>query len=754
MTGVTAAPYRLDELGWLQFEQLCSEVLAASGVDPKSWHGDADRLRSARVTWRIDTPWLTRPVRAPAIAFVTWIRTAGDRERLRQALLQEAGRQPVVVLTNDDSAAHGFDEREVQVIGPRELGEVLDASPAIRRRVPFVLGVRDLDGLVEPELRARSTADVDAASSLARVFVPTRAYQRTLDVLDLHRFAVVTGPPEMGKTAIARTVALTALTEGWEAHECTTPDHLWRLYARERRQVFVADDAFGSTEYRPDAAERWALELDRILRAMDDSHRLIWTSRPAPLRAGLRRIHREHGVERWPQPAEVQVAASALDLEEKALILFRHAQAAHVPPEAVGLVRTHALEIVEHEHFTPERIRRFVARRLPDLAGAPAAPVDVRDAVRDELREPTAEMAASLRALPPEHRAVLVALLDCGSGPVPERELAAAVRRHADAGLPSTAAALVDRLTDHFVRVVAPDSVAWVHPSWRDLVIEEIARDPESRRRFLQRCSLEGLLLALSTAGGAGGGRQLPLLVDDADWDVVTDRMVALVRSLDDHALFRLLAALDEAAAVATDERLRREVLAVATTVLQMVRRIWDAGGGAVPTTLLAQWLDLAARLDEPLEPPRLLATWIELLPTESIDLAHRDDLRRLDDWISLVDVLRERLPERARELGFPDAQTPALRRAIASGHALAARGADEETAERVARTLRRLGRVVPQVVSDATPAVRALQAPDPTRVEWWEPKLSPLDLPGEPPPPERSIVGRILEDLRPSGTI
>ena len=43
----------------------------------------------------------------------------------------------------------------------------------------------------------------------------------------------------------------------------TTPD---------RPQVFIADDAFGSTEYQPDAAERWAVDLDRILRALDANH--------------------------------------------------------------------------------------------------------------------------------------------------------------------------------------------------------------------------------------------------------------------------------------------------------------------------------------------------------------------------------------------------------------------------------------------------------------------------------------------------
>ena len=30
--------------------------------------------------------------------------------------------------------------------------------------------------------------------------------------------------------------------------------------------------------------------------------------------------------------------------------------------------------------------------------------------------------------------------------------------------------------------------VSWVHPSWRDLVIESLAADPVERRRFLSRC--------------------------------------------------------------------------------------------------------------------------------------------------------------------------------------------------------------------------------------------------------------------------
>ena len=106
----------------------------------------------------------------------------------------------------------------MRILGRVEIGERLDARPELRRAMPSVLGLRDLDQLLDAEVAARSSLDVAAAHALAAVFVPTRAYRRALGVLDTHRFAVLSGPPEMGKTAIARTIALAQLTNGWEAH--------------------------------------------------------------------------------------------------------------------------------------------------------------------------------------------------------------------------------------------------------------------------------------------------------------------------------------------------------------------------------------------------------------------------------------------------------------------------------------------------------------------------------------------------------
>ena len=139
---------------------------------------------------------------------------------------------------------------------------MLDLSDSIRLSYPQLLGLRDLKQLisnsVHADVLARSQLAYELARELAAVYVPTAAHTRALNQLDGHGFVVLTGPPEMGKTTTARMIALGRLSGGWEAHECVNPTDFFRLYDPSLPQVFVADDAFGSTEYKPDLAYEWA----------------------------------------------------------------------------------------------------------------------------------------------------------------------------------------------------------------------------------------------------------------------------------------------------------------------------------------------------------------------------------------------------------------------------------------------------------------------------------------------------------------
>lgn len=748
-------PLRLDELGSVQFAQLCQAILGVEAVTTPWGFTAASREG-------LETPSGTR-LTGPVLVLAAWVRD-GSRspsaaERVDEIVASSIAAAPtapasVLLMTNVATAAEPAGI-ELTVVGPADLWSLVRERPSLRYRLPFLLGVADLALLVPGEAREASSGDVHAAAALARVFVPTRAYTHALGVLERHRFVVLSGPPEMGKTAIARTIGLAALSDGWELHECVRPDELWDRFSRERRQVFVADDAFGSTEYRPETAERWALELDRVLDALDDDHHLIWTSRPTPLHAALRRIHREHGVERFPQPAHVSVDAAGLEVGEKALMLFRHTRALAAPQAELELVRRHGWEIVSHPHFTPERIRRFCGVRLAGLA-ANDDDEGIAAAVAAEIREPTKAMAASYHALTNEHRAVLHALVDTPPGPVHERDLATAVRRHAPGGLTSPLPQIVDRLADHFLRVTGNDNVGWVHPSWRDLVIDELAGDFQARAAFLRTCGVHGVALALSTAGGSGGERTLPLLRDDDDWDVLADRIPAILPTLEAPELALLLETLAEALRHAPDSS-RAELTSLADATCAELGRLWDAAAALpVPVGLLASWLSLAEELREPPPPAEraLAKAWIELVPDEQLDLLTRHEVAALDDWLVLTDLLAAAAPALLDRLGFPAGQTDALRAIVASVGTLEP---DLHAPERtpIVRVLMRMARVVPTLADEARAAAASLAYADALRSEP-EPELrqlSPeLELLLEQPLPsardEQAIVARVLRDL------
>jgi hypothetical protein len=765
--------YRLDQLGWLQFERLGVLVLEAeAGLRDLDWRDRAYRARVARVE---DTITLTGGPRleGPVVVAVVWIRNSwSDQSRLSElsarlvSLADELdlpSTHSFLVVTNLDDAqardalaadALAAPER-IAVLGAGELSESLDRHAALRLALPSVLGLRDLAPLIDYTVAARSSFDVERAQALARVFVPTRAYERARHVLARHRFVVLTGPPEMGKTAIAHMIALARLTTGWEVHDCISPEQVWKALDSDRPQVFVADDAFGSTEYRPDAAEHWARELGRMLAALDERHWLIWTSRPAPLRAGLRRVQRERGSERFPAPGQVLVDASDLDLAEKTLILFRHVKDRTADHAARDLVRSAGLTIVEHPHFTPERIRRFVSDPLAELVGMVRQGVwsvdrergAIHAAVEAELAAPTEQMATSFRALEEEHRSLLVAMLDAPAGLIDERELAATVRRHHAAGLSRPPHELIDRLTDHFLRVSSL-GIDWVHPSWRDLVIDELRGDRDARRRFLRACGPYGAGLVLSREGGRAGERALPLLVEDGDWDVFTDRAGELVRELEDRELARLLTA----CALSADARLddaagRAELRSLAEYVLGATKRAWDRQRRALPVFLVEAWYETNARLPEPLHPPQMGPTWAELHPGALAFAGDPAELRRADEWLALAQTLVSGDPRTARELGFPHREAETLDRLVG---ALTKLGdtADQDVRSLVERALARLRDLAPAYATAA--ALDYVMRPDD---RWWVPEdiaAPPTTERISPAPPlfTREDVDSVLRDL------
>jgi hypothetical protein len=196
--------------------------------------------------------------------------------------------------------------------------------------------------------------------------------------------------------------------------------------------------------------------------------------------------------------------------------------------------------------------------------------------------------------------------------------------------------------------------VEWVHPSWRDLVIEHLAADDQAREHFLRRCSVHGGLLALSTAGGQTGERRFPLLRCDADWDALTDRLYALVPELEDGELVGLLDALTVAARELLNSPSGPELDALARAVLARMTQQWSAQRTAIPLPALEAWIALARVLPRKPPSPAIGITWTELLPTATPKLSDRSSIERFADWLTLAALLRSYDPQLLARLSFP----------------------------------------------------------------------------------------------------
>ena len=344
--------YKLDDLGWYQFEWLIQTLLKDQlGIGVESWGGHGDHGRDA---------WCPGPLHFPAkhikttgpfqfqMKFIENANAAGAKPfpRFLAAVKAETVRlsgqrsgakrkslcKHYVLITNslispDDRDAVNSEIAEVlpnatiHCLGGNDICDWLDDNPPLRRSFPQLLSLRDLDALlssvVNHDIIERSSAAIAQATDLASVFVPTAAYIAAWEVLKKHHFVVLEGPPEMGKSAIAWMIALAQIANGWEASICDTPDDFFRGLRTDASQIFVADDAFGRTEYDPSRCAKWEAQLPRAFSRLGDTHWLLWTSRKHILERARKHMDIDGTAHNFPKPGEILVDSSQLNAPGK-----------------------------------------------------------------------------------------------------------------------------------------------------------------------------------------------------------------------------------------------------------------------------------------------------------------------------------------------------------------------------------------------------------------------------------------------------
>jgi hypothetical protein len=478
---------------------------------------------------------------------------------------------------------------------------------------------------------------------------------------------VLEGPPEVGKTAIAWMVALGQLLTGWQVVVCDDPDDFFVSLREGEKQIFVSDDAFGRTEYDPARGRKWENQLERVLKRVDATHWFVWTTRKHIFERAWRDLDLQ-GATHF-RKAGTLVDAAHLSTKDKALMLYRHAKAAGLADDAKQLLRQNLETVVHAAEFTPERVRRFVHERLPKLTDALNRNLlkveDVRREIDEAIRNPTDRMRKTFQKLSIGHKWVLISLFE--SGRRAEMKNVEKIYRIRVSEEKDPFNAILDDLREAFVTVRGGYYIDWIHPSYRDLVIEELAADNMLRQRVLTSITLSGLKVAVSDTSGPLGEQKYPLIVSASDWKLLCEGCVKLVGTGLPPIATDALEVLGSAAQSATLD-VRHELSQIIDRVCEVVRERWDVNREPptarqlltfCQTSLLASRLPALPRFERSWETSEEhvrsnLAKW---------EVAKKVDSDVLDEWIKLAYVIAQNEPRFLLQKQFPEKYHDVLNR-------------------------------------------------------------------------------------------
>src|SRR5260370_36378 len=226
--------YRLDDLGWFEFEQLVQTLAKIRlGMGVEAWGGRGDWGRDAYFvgSLRYPTNDESSGIFAFQSKFVESANAAGAKpeKQILDAVRKESDKiranlesglwniAPTCYGLFSNASCSAKLRESLRALLQRELptahiaihdgGDIcqwLRLSPEVVRSFPQLLSLRDLQELlrdaVHSDVIIRSQTAIALAQTYARVFVPTGAYDSAQEKLAKYGFVILEGPPEMGKT--------------------------------------------------------------------------------------------------------------------------------------------------------------------------------------------------------------------------------------------------------------------------------------------------------------------------------------------------------------------------------------------------------------------------------------------------------------------------------------------------------------------------------------------------------------------------
>jgi hypothetical protein len=445
---------------------------------------------------------------------------AGERDKVRR-LVRDGRAHDYVLMTNATVTAPEAKRiedalRADGVVSPTILGrdwitKKIHENAKIRATVPRLYGLGDLSWIIDERAIAQALEVLSSLGNDMRCYVRTKAHLKAVDALLKYGFVLLIGEPAAGKSTIAANLALTAIDiDGCDVIRVTGPqDIVGHWNPREKNRFFWVDDAFGTTQYRPDSADAWNKVLPTMSAALRCGNRFVLTSRDYIWRQAQAHIK----TQTFTPLLEGRVVIYAEDLtsEERERILYNHVKFGDQPTGMRRWMKPHLPTIAANKNFKPEIARRlgntFFTR---DLDRTTQGLMEFVDAPRRFLADVLGQLDPAAQA------AIAVIFLNGGriGSPITEDDTVRTIESTLGISCPKIKSAMDVLNGTLLMHIIEGGQPYWgyKHPTIADAYAEMIARRPELIEIYLRGAKITSILneVVCGTRRVAGAAVRVP----------------------------------------------------------------------------------------------------------------------------------------------------------------------------------------------------------------------------------------------------